>query len=287
MSIVTSKGLAASLLCASAALWPALAADGPRASAIPDLTMKAGLSWMEVGDELLPPPSGPGPVTNDPRYPYLDNGAARRAGKQPTYRVADLTNPILQPWAREQMKKANDDVIAGKVPFRPRERCYPAGVPGFAVYTLVMPFHFLQTEKEVTIINEGGPEIRRVFMNVPHSANVKPSWYGESVGHYENGDTLVVDTIGISTKSFVDNYRTPHTDKLHVIERYKLIDGGKMLEDTITVEDPGTFTMPWSAVQRWRLVGDRPLIEDICAENNYAFFDYGVAPLPQDNTPDF
>jgi hypothetical protein len=287
MAMCSAKILTASLLCASALLWPALAADGGRNGAIPDLTMKAGLSWMEIGDELLAPPSGPGPITNDPRYPYLDNGAARRAGKQPTYRVADLSNPILQPWAREQMRKANDDVIGGKVPFRPRERCYPGGVPGFVVYTLVMPFHFLQTEKEVTIINEGGPEIRRVFMNVPHSKNMKPSWYGESVGHYENGDTLVVDTIGISTKSFVDNYRTPHTDKLHVIERFKLIDGGKMLEDTMTIEDPDTFTMPWSAVQRWRLVEDRPLIEDICAENNFAFFDYSVAPMPQAARPDF
>jgi hypothetical protein len=287
MSVFSSKSVAAFLFCTSTAFWPAFAADGPRKDAIPDLTMKAGLSWMEVGDELLPPASGPGPVTNDPRYPYLDNGAARRAGKQPTYRVADLSNPILQPWAREAMKKANDDVIAGKVPFRPRERCYPGGVPGFVVYTLVMPFHFLQTQKEVTIVNEGGPEIRRVFMNVPHSANVKPSWYGESVGHYENGDTLVIDTIGISTKSLVDNYRTPHTDKLHVIERFRLIDAGKMLEDTMTIEDPGAFTMPWSAVQRWRLVEDRPLVEDICAENNYAFFDYGVAPLPHADKPDF
>jgi hypothetical protein len=284
---MSSRGMISGLICASAVLVPALAADGGRTNTVPDLTMKAGLSWMEIGDELLPPPSGPGPITNDPRYPYLDNGAARRAGKQPTYRVADLTNPILQPWARDQMRKANEDVIAGKVPFCPRERCYPGGVPGFVVYTLVMPFHFLQTAKEVTIINEGGPEIRPVFMNVPHSANVKPSWYGESVGHYENGDTLAVDTIGISTKSFIDNYRTPHTDKLHVTERFKLIDGGKVLEDRMAIEDLGTFTMPWSAVQRWRLVEDRPLVEDICAENNFAFFDYGVAPLPQAAKPDF
>ena len=283
MSMFASRSAAACLLCAGAAFWPAYAADGPKTGAIPDLTTH---SWMEVGDELLPPPSGAGPVTNDPRYPYLDNGAARRAGKQPTYRVADLSNPILQPWAREAMKKANDDVIAGKVPFRPRERCYPAGVPGYVVFTLVMPFYFLQTPKQVTIINEGDSQIRRVFMNVPHSKNPKPSWYGESVGHYENGDTLVVDTIGISTKSFVDNYRTPHTDKLHVVERFKTIDGGKMLEDLITVEDPGTFTMPWSAVQRWRN-SDRVLAEEVCAENNFDFFSYEVAPLPHADRPDF
>jgi len=284
MSKLTS--VMAGVVGASAIFSLALAAD-TKSAAIPDLTMNSDSGWLEVGDELLPPPSGPGPVTNDPRYPYLDNGAARRAGKQPTYRVADLSNPILQPWAIEQMRKANESVLAGKVPFRPRERCYPAGVPGFVVYTLVEPFYFLQTPKEVTIIDQGGPEMRRVFLNVPHSAHVTPSWYGESVGHYENGDTLVVDTIGISTKSFVDNYRTPHTEKLHVVERFKLIDGGKMLEDFITVDDPGAFTTPWSAVQRFRREGKRAMLEHICAENNYDFFKYEVAPLPQTQKPDF
>ena len=282
------SGIFAGALYAGPALVPAFGAAANQGSGpVPNFGMTSQSGWMEVGDELLAPPSGPGPITNDARYPYVDNGAARRAGTQPTYRVADLNNPILQPWAKESMKKANDDVIAGKVPFRPRERCYPGGVPGFVVYTLVMPFYFLQTEKEVTIINRGGPEARRVYLNVPHSKNVTPSWYGESVGHYENGDTLVVDTIGLSTKTFVDNYRTPHTDKLHVVERFKMIDGGKSLEDLITVEDSGTFTTAWSAVQRFKRVDQRPLEEDVCAENNYAFFDYNVAPLPQAKTPDF
>jgi hypothetical protein len=256
-------------------------------SKTPVFHAKFGAAWMEVGDEFLPPASGPGPVTNDPRYPYIDNGRARRERRQPTYRVADLSNPILQPWAKEQMKKANDEVLAGKVPFRPRERCYPGGVPGFAVYTLVTPFFFIQTDKHVTLVNEGGPEIRRVYLNVPHSANPKPSWYGESVGHYENGDTLVIDTIGITTRAFVDNYRTPHSEALHVVERYKILDEGKALEVLITVEDQGAFTTPWSAVQRFRLVRGRPLTETPCAENNFDHFNFGVAPLPEDTTPDF
>jgi hypothetical protein len=288
MGVVSLRTVAACLLCASAALWPALAADGAgKDAAIPDLSLNSNSGWLEVGDELLPPPSGPGPVTNDPHYPYVDNGAARRGGKQPTYRIADLGNPILQPWAVEQMRKANEDVLAGNVPFRPRERCYPGGVPGFVVYTLVEPFYFLQTPKEVTIINQGGPETRRVFMNVPHSKNPQPSWYGESVGHYENGDTLVVDTIGLSTKTFVDNYRTPHTDKLHVVERFKVIDDGKMLEDLITVDDPGAFTRPWSAIQRFRREQKRTMVEHICAENNFAYFDFNVVPLPHADKADF
>jgi hypothetical protein len=277
-------GILAALLCGSAAPWAATAQENAK---IPDLVLHSEAGWMEIGDELLPPPSGPGPVTNDPRYPYVDNGAARRRGIQPTYRVADLNNPILQPWAKEQMKKANDEVLAGKVPFRPRERCLPAGVPGFLIYTLVEPFYFLQTPKQVTIINNGNVENRRVYLNVPHSKDVKPSWYGESVGHYENGDTLVVDTIGLSTKTFVDNYRTPHTDQLHVVERFKLSGDGKGIEVLITVEDPGTFTTPWSAIYRFRRIEGRVLHEEVCAENNLNYFNFDVAPMPTANRPDF
>ena len=107
MSTWSSKSIAAFLLCASAALWPAFAADRSGADgAIPILSGASNMAWMEIGDELLPPVSGAGPVTNDPRYPYVDNGEARRRGIQPTYRIADLNNPILQPWAKEQMRKA-------------------------------------------------------------------------------------------------------------------------------------------------------------------------------------
>src|SRR5262249_34328801 len=88
------------------------------------------------------------------------------------------------------------------------------------------------------------------------------------------------------TKAFLDSYRTPHTDQLHVIERYKLIDGGKMMEVAISVEDPGAFTMPWSAMQRFRRV-PRAWSEDICAENNFDFLQYEVVPFPQAVAPDF
>jgi hypothetical protein len=275
----------AGFACLLGTVWPNTV-SGQRSAMVPDFTVDNKSAWLMVGDELLPPPSGPGPVTFDKRYPYVDNAAARRTGTQPTYRVADLSNPILKPWAVDQMRKANDGVLAGKVPFRARERCYPAGVPGWVVYTLAEPIFILQTEKQVTMINQGGPEVRRIYMNVPHSPNPNPSWYGESVGHYEGSDTLVVDTIAISTKTFIDSYRTPHTDQLHVVERYKLIDGGKMMEVFISVDDPGAFTTPWSAMQRFRRV-PREWSEDICAENNFDFLQYDVVPLPQSDKPDF
>ena len=65
------------------------------------------------------------------------------------------------------------------------------------------------TPEKVTIIAQMDHQVRHVYLNVPHSVDVKPSWYGESVGHYE-GDTLVVDTIGIDNQTWVDNFRTPH-----------------------------------------------------------------------------
>src|SRR5205085_6354949 len=159
-----------------------------------------------------------------------------------------------------------------KVPFRPRERCYPAGVPGFVVYTLVMPFYFLQTPKEVTIVNEGGPEIRHVFMNVPHSANPKPSWFGESVGHYENGDTLVVDTIALSGKnSYIDNFRTPHSEQEHVVERFTIAPDGKSMTAIARVEDPGAFNAPITMKEFW-FKANQPMLETVCPENNEDFF---------------
>src|SRR5215470_836905 len=261
----------------------ALAEEAPTVS-IRNLGPDPNTAWVPdrpTGDDYLPPPSGPGPVMSEKGRPYVPNGA----GRQPTYRVADLSNPILKPWAIEQMKKANENVLAGKVPFITRERCWPAGVPGFTVYTRVQPIYFLQSPKLVVILNELNAQFRNVYLDVPHSARVTPSWYGESVGHYE-GEELVVDTIGLNDKTFVDNYRTPHTDQIHVVERFKLIEGGKTLQGIVNVDDPGTFNTPWSATQRWRRV-DRPMTEQICAENNTHFFNYEVVPIPQAAKADF
>jgi hypothetical protein len=260
---------------------------GPPAAGIdiPDFTLDRDSAWIPdrpTGDDFLPPPSGPGPVMSVPDRPYVPNGA----GRQPTYRIADLSNPILKPWVIERMKKANDEVFAGKVPYITREHCWPAGVPGYTVYTRVQPIHFIQTPKQVTIFNELNAQVRRIYLNVPHSEKPKPSWYGESVGHYE-GDELVVDTIGLNDKTFVDNYRTPHTEQIHVIERFKIIEEGKTLQATVRVDDPGAFNMPWTGVQRWRRLTDRPMVENLCAENNLDPFGYDRWPIPQTTKPDF
>src|SRR5258705_634182 len=273
------SALAGSIVTALAGSWatPVLAQQTP-----PVFSWDLTVGWIGMG-EFRPVPGKVPPVTNDPKYPYVPNGQ----GRQPTYRIADLSNPNLKPWVKEIMKKDNDEVLAGKIAFTPSQSCMPAGVPGFmALGGNNNPTWFLQTPKEVRIMRAADSQVRRVYLNVPHSANLKPSWYGESVGHYE-GDTLVIDTIGLNDKTFVDNYRTPHTTALHVVERFRLVDGGKTLEALITIEDPGAFNMKWSAVQRWTRRENRPIIELICAENPNNYFNLDLVPIPSAAKPDF
>jgi hypothetical protein len=232
----------------------------------PDLSV----GWIGVGD-FRPVPGSVPPLVQNPKYPFVPNGQ----GRQPTFRIADLTNPNLKQWAKDAMKKDNDEVLAGKVAFSPSSSCVPAGVPAFlGLGGNNNPYWFLQTPKEVWIMRAADSQVRRVYMDVPHSANPKPSWYGESVGHYE-GDTLVIDTIGLNTKTYVDNYRTPHSEKLHVVERWRIVDEGKAMEATFTVDDPDTYIQPWSGMRRYRRVNQQ-FAEDICAENNQHLFDYGI-----------
>ncbi len=232
------------------------------------------------GGALLPAPGSPPQFLfhQDPAHPFVPNGT----GRQPTYRVADLdANPNIKQWAKDVMKKDNDEVIAGKMAKTARQSCEPAGMPGYDMYGF-QPIFFLQEPKKITMIFTGDQQVRHVYLDMPHSANLKPSWYGESVGHYE-GDTLVIDTIGLNTKSFIDNYRTPHTEKLHVVERWRIIEADSILEVRFTVDDPDTFNQPWSAIQRFRRV-PTPMDEEVCAEGNFLLFDYGI---PKAEEPDF
>jgi hypothetical protein len=233
-----------------------------------------------VGD-FIAVPGGPRPVSSNPAYPYVPNGT----GQQPTYRISDVTNPNLKPWVRDFMKKDDDEVLAGKIGFTPRASCMPAGVPAFMNYGGFQPLFFLQTPKAVWLIHTGNQEVRRIYLDVPHSENPKPSWYGESIGHYE-GDTLVVDTIGMNDKTFIDYFRTPHTTKLHVVERWRVVENGRSLEVTFTVDDPDAFNEPWSAIRRYRgaPIELHAQPEEVCAENNQHLFDYRI---PVANKPDF
>jgi hypothetical protein len=276
-----AKLTAAGLACAVAALGPAAGAETHNA---PNFAPDSATGWQLLDDEFIPPPSGPGPVVSDKAHPYISFYRFPQNPK-PSVRVADLSNPILQPWAREQLRKVNERSLSGEVLAIPKERCWPVGVPAFLLLPAT-PVYFLQTPKQVTMVWVQNHQVRRVYMDAPHSAGVKPSWYGESVGHYE-GDTLVVDTVGISARSYVDNYQTPHTDQLHVVERFHTIQDGKMLEVNVHVEDPGAFTTPWNAIQRYRRTSTGPMTEVVCAENNDDHFHHGLEPMPEADGADF
>jgi hypothetical protein len=274
------------------------------ALAAPDFAPNPSVGWVAAGPQFLPPVSGQGPVGFDPAHPRSNNEDLRARGTQPTFPIGDLQSPILQPWARDAMAKYNADVLAGKSVYSRQASCWPIGVPGFLLYP-VQPVYFIQAPKEVLMIWQADHQVRHVYLDVPHSARPKLSDYGESVGHYE-GDTLVVDTIALNPRTYIDSFRTPHTEKLHVIERFRMTDGGKSLQVDVHVEDPGAFTMPWNAMQRYKRVepgkadvterfnpnsstGDAgPMLESSCAENPNALFGAADAfPVPQADRPDF
>jgi hypothetical protein len=296
-----SAVLSMSCLCAAPSSVSAAAAP-----LIPNpFAANPGVAWMTGSAGFIAPQSGAGPVGPDPAYPRVSNEEFRDTGRQPTLPIADLNSPILQPWTKEELRKRNALVLGGKGGFTQSANCWPVGVPGFALLS-IQPIFFIPGPKEVVMVWQGDHhQLRHVYLTDKHSAKIAPSWFGESIGHYE-GDTLVVDTIGLNTRTFVDEYFTPHTEKLHVVERFRVIDDGKTLEAKVHVEDPGAFTMPWDAVQRYRRVEPGvaenmtprnpisgstdagPLIERDCAENPFNYFGGGgVMLIPHADKADF
>jgi hypothetical protein len=202
--------------------------------------------------------------------------------------AGDYNNPILQPWVRAVVKANAEKELNKEYVPTAHGSCRPSGVP--EVLNLREPVQFLQQKDKVTIIYQRDHQSREIYLNRNHSEDLKPSWYGESVGHYE-GDTLIVDTIGLAVKplSVVDGFGTPHTGKLHVIERYRVSMDAKRkrLEVVFRVEDPGAFTMSWKGMVvygpargGWE--------EIVCAENNRSF-DEGslLAQIPEQDKPEF
>jgi len=275
---------AAILACAPAAVSDAADTAKANSGAIPDFSSNR-VMWSLIGGtnlQRIPGDSGPGPIvgTNKYRPKIVDP-------------VAVTDNPILQPWAKKIMDDANQKVIAGVIPFNSPARCFPGGVPGILLFP-GEPMEILQTPKEVWLLWKRDSQIRRIYLDVPHSKNPGYSWYGESVGHYENGDTLVVDTIGLDDKGPfgpVDHFRTPHTKQLHVVERFKLKKDGKGFDVLMHIEDPGTFTTAWDAMvsfERGNTQRTDHWEEDICAEAGDGLIPTpDLVPIPRATKRDF
>ena len=274
----------------------------PGATARPDFSgiwRHGNLPWF------IPPASGPGPVTNLTRE--KDTGVSDY-----NQLVGDFKNPILQPWAAEVVRKKGELSKAGITFPSPSNSCWPEPVPYLFKH---MAMQMLQLPDKVVMLFSEDHEVRRVRLNQTHPAKVTPSWYGDAVGHYE-GDALVIDTVGVKTDrphAMIDLFGTPYSDKLHVVERYRLVDyaeakdamargmkenrrgGGpynpnyadKYLMVDFTIEDPGAFTTPWKAVMIYLRDYER-FPEQVCAEGRGGFHNNSeAASYPTAAKPDF
>jgi len=265
---------------AATAVTPVFGASDSGKS-VPDLS---GI-WVHPLPGFEPMPSGPTALVNRSRRENGTGDILKLNG--------DYNNPILKPAAAEVVKKHGALGLAGIGDPNPRNQCWPEGVPFLFTNG---PTQLVQTPNKVTILYGYNHQVRQVRMNAQHPAKVTASWYGDSVGHYE-GDTLVIDTVGmkVGKYSMVDWFGTPHTEALHVIERYRMLDyaaakdgferdakqhnvpdgmpvanaKGQYLQLRFTVEDKNVFTMPWTATMTYRSGGESPLDwnEQTCAEN--------------------
>jgi hypothetical protein len=300
VTLATGTAIPASAQNAAPAAGPAPSRT-PGAASIPDFS---GIWAHPFLTGFEPPQSGPAPVKNTVRLP---NGRANFGQL-----VGDYTNPILKAEAAEAVKKHGEISLAGRGYPTPSNQCWPGGVP-YVFWDFLM--EMFQLPDHITMIYRQGDEVRHVRMNEPHPAEVTPSWYGDSVGHYE-GDTLVVDTVGIKIGPFamVDMYGTPHSPALHVVERYRLVSyeeargaiernekentqaaggaafdpnyRGKLLQLHFTVEDEGVFTTPWTATITYRPnIG--PWTELICSENRNEYYAGKNSAVPTADKPDF
>jgi hypothetical protein len=272
------------------------------AVSIPDFSgiwRHGSLPWM------APPASGPGPVTNKSRR--QDNGTSNYGEL-----VGDYSNPILQPWAAQVVKQKGDLSLAGVTFPSPSNQCWPEPVPYLFKH---MAMQMLQLPDKIVMLFNEDHEVRYVRLNQPHPAKVTPSWHGDAVAHYE-GDMLVIDTVGIKADrpyAMIDLFGTPYTDRLHVVERYRLLDydaakddlaraakenwrpagpvnpkayNDKYLEVHFTVEDQGAYTMPWTGTIIY--LRDRlEWAEVVCAENPFGFHSDKEIGVPHADKADF
>jgi hypothetical protein len=288
---------------------------------IPDFShvwMHPAFPWFE------PPASGPGPVTNKSRWPQRPGDSSGSVALPPLpagvegvsdydQLVGDYTNPILQPWAAQVVKKFGEMSLAGIVYGNPSNQCWPMPMP--FIYKQFM-VEIIQRPGTVLIIYTApGTDVRRVRLNDHHPETLTPSWYGDSVGHYE-GDTLVIDTVGVKTDrpyAMLDLFGTPYTKSLHIVERYRLreyddvkdaiernkkenwlMNGdvysnhrGKFLQLQVTIEDAGVFTTPWTSTLTY-VPGPPVMAEAVCAENVHQYYyDRSDSDVPRAEKPDF
>jgi hypothetical protein len=145
----------------------------------------------------------------------------------------------------------------------PSSKCLPPGI-GFLM-TMPYAYEIIQTPRHVLTFHEFGNYVRQIWTDGRGHEDAYPTWLGHSVGKYE-GDTLVVDTVGFNGKGWMDQLGMQASDALHTVERFRR--NGSVLEYSMMIEDPKTFTHPWTAKATLDVVTNGQIVEFVCMENN-------------------
>jgi len=189
--------------------------------------------------------------------------ASNASGKYVLRLGADLSDIPLTPQGRALYNKR----LAADGAGRPAERCLPHGLPLDMMFR-GSPIRIVQTPTMVVMLLE----IANHFRQIPTYKrelieDFQPTWYGYSTGNWD-GDDFVVDTRGFNDETWLDNRGLPHSDAMHLTERFKRVNVGRMTL-TLTVEDPKIFTKPWNVPLSYDLMADTDLYEDMCDNNKW------------------
>jgi hypothetical protein len=170
----------------------------------------------------------------------------------------------FQPWAKALYTYRRENQ------FEPHTRCKPSGGPRQFLTPYGVEFVDLPDLKRVYIYDIGGPHTYRIIYmdGRSHPKDLIPSYYGDSIGHWD-GDTLVADTVGFNEKFWIDRQGLPHTEQLHMIERFTRTDMNTMKYE-VTIDDPGAYTATWSAGFFLRWQPGQEMFEYVCQDNNKA-----------------
>jgi hypothetical protein len=193
-----------------------------------------------------------------------DGGAGLWVGGITSLSVIDHEEVPYQPWAQDLVRYRRSS------PLEPHTRCKPSGGPRQFLTPYGAEILEVPELERIFIFDIGGPHtFRIIYMDGrPHPEDLTPSYYGHNIGHWE-GDTLVVDSVGYNERFWTDRGRSPHTEQLHMIERFTRTNLNTMTYQ-VTMDDPNVYTSPWTGEFDLRWMPGSELFEYICQDNNFA-----------------
>jgi hypothetical protein len=176
--------------------------------------------------------------------------------------------PPMTAWGLAQYKAATPSFGAHAFPLAETNdpiyhNCIPPGMP--RIYTHPLPMEIVQGPRQVVMLFEYDSIRRQIYTDGrPHDTSLGPLWMGDSIGHWE-GDTLVVDTVNLNDKNWIDRIGHPHSEALHLVERIRRVNHDHLLDD-LTIEDPKAYTKPWTAHLDFLLRPKWTLGEQFCED---------------------